>query len=563
MSSPAAGVEMLSRRIALDPLPVDDADEDTTVHDTPDGYMSDTTPGDNLDKMSWSESQRRILSELCTSLTALFGPRADAKLAAAASTLVGWIEAGFQPVVFCRYLATARYLGEQLRPLISAKVKGVQVEVVTSEDPDEVRRERVTLLGKADRRVLIATDCLSEGINLQESFTAVLHYDLPWNPNRLEQREGRVDRFGQPASSVKAYLLYGQNNPVDGIVLRVILDKVREIRRATGITVPFPEDSRSIIDSIAKAVLMNPKSSSGDGEQLEFDLGSVDEVAEAKTRITHKIDEAAKRETATRVIFAQHAIKASEIEADLAENAAAIGDTAAVERFVLGTLQDLLGVQVQPKGKGYLIHTTNLAEKFRAHLPASPSVLVSFLSPTPAGHVYLGRNHPLVEQFCQHVMARGLDHQTQSGEQFAARASVMRTSDVSIKTTLLLFRCRDVIAEKSGHVRIVAEEMLVWGYRGSPEAADFLDNDTALSLLDSARPSSSLTSQSGANFLDNEITLLPGLRSHFDKVAELRCQQLVDAHERYSRFFSKAAFEVVYPVLPMDVMGVYILLPSA
>ena len=40
-------------------------------------------------------------------------------------------------------------------------------------------------------RVLVATDCLSEGINLQELFTGVLHYDLPWNPNRLEQREGR------------------------------------------------------------------------------------------------------------------------------------------------------------------------------------------------------------------------------------------------------------------------------------------------------------------------------------------------------------------------------------
>ena len=54
-------------------------------------------------------------------------------------------------------------------------------------------------MGKAPLRVLVATDCLSEGINLQEHFTAVLHYDLPWNPNRLEQREGRVDRFGQMA----------------------------------------------------------------------------------------------------------------------------------------------------------------------------------------------------------------------------------------------------------------------------------------------------------------------------------------------------------------------------
>ena len=50
---------------------------------------------------------------------------------------------------------------------------------------------------------------LSEGVNLQESFDAVLHYDLPWNPNRLEQREGRVDRFGQPKPTVRAAVLYG------------------------------------------------------------------------------------------------------------------------------------------------------------------------------------------------------------------------------------------------------------------------------------------------------------------------------------------------------------------
>lgn len=74
----------------------------------------------------------------------------------------------------------------------------------------------------------MTTDCLSEGINLQEGFDAVIHYDLPWNPNRLEQREGRVDRFGQKSSPVKAILLYGADNPIDGAVLNVLLKKGRE-----------------------------------------------------------------------------------------------------------------------------------------------------------------------------------------------------------------------------------------------------------------------------------------------------------------------------------------------
>ena len=49
--------------------------------------------------------------------------------------------------------------------------------------------------------------------------------DLPWNPNRLEQREGRVDRFGQPARKVKAVLFYGRDNSIDGAVLDVLLRK--------------------------------------------------------------------------------------------------------------------------------------------------------------------------------------------------------------------------------------------------------------------------------------------------------------------------------------------------
>ncbi len=68
------------------------------------------------------------------------------------------------------------------------------------------REARITDLTGDDARrpVLVATDCLSEGVNLQGSFQAVVHYDLARNPTRHEQREGRVDRFGQRARTVRA-----------------------------------------------------------------------------------------------------------------------------------------------------------------------------------------------------------------------------------------------------------------------------------------------------------------------------------------------------------------------
>jgi hypothetical protein len=52
----------------------------------------------------------------------------------------------------------------------------------------------------------------------------VVHYDLAWNPTRHEQREGRVDRFGQRRDVVRAPTLYGDDNGIDGIVLDVLTD---------------------------------------------------------------------------------------------------------------------------------------------------------------------------------------------------------------------------------------------------------------------------------------------------------------------------------------------------
>ncbi len=564
MSSPAAGVEMLRNRLEAPGAEVENTDaQENPVHDSSDGFLLDVTPSQTVGQVSWSDPEKRQLANFSRQLESLSGAKHDGKLEAAGKTLTEWLQAGFQPVVFCRYLATARYVGEQLLPLLTAKFKDLKIEIVTSEDPDDVRRQRVTDLGKAPRRLLVATDCLSEGINLQDSFTAVLHYDLPWNPNRLEQREGRVDRFGQTAESVKAYLLFGRDNPVDGLVLGVILEKVRQIRRDRGITVPFPEDSRTVLDTVAKALLFNPNrtvKAISDKNQLKLGLEDFAEAREAELRITHKIEQAAKREEETRSIFAQHSIKAEELETDLHEADAAIGDVAAVERFVTGTLTELLGAQIDRTKTDWRLHTGNLPALLRVHLPDEAVLDVSFHSPTPKKHIYLGRNHPFVEALCQFVMARSLAREPISR---AARAAVMRTKEVTTKTTLLLFRCRNVIGEKNGVARVVAEEMLVWGYRGSPSDQQFLSSDEAMQLLDRARPAGDLTPQSRDNFFDNELKLIGQLRKEFDGVAEERSKHLVEAHERFSRFFRAGRYEVVYPVLPMDVLGLYVLLPDS
>lgn len=570
MSSPAAGVRMLSTRLDnLTARPEEDEEAlgENPVADTEEYAFADTSPTQLVEGVHWTDHQRQQLREFARRLEALGGERHDAKLANLAAILEDWLETGFNPVIFCRYIATANYLGEYLKPLLARKFPKLDLQVVTSDDPDEIRKDRIQAMEGARHRVLIATDCLSEGINLQHLFTGVLHYDLPWNPNRLEQREGRVDRFGQTAKKVKACLLYGADNPIDGIVLDVLLRKVREIKKTTGINVPFPEDSQSIIDTITQALLLNPSrqiTRKVEAQQTLFDFGAFGEAAEAKRSVTRKIDEAAEREKTSRSIFAQNAIQASEIERDLKAVDEAIGDPHAVEEFVVGVLQNLFGVQVnrdrhQP---GYTIVTGNLPPQAQNLLPEGPQVQVSFESPPPPGFHYIGRNHRFVEQLCQIIMANTLARQDRK----AARAAVIRTREVNTKTTLLLFRCRNVIEQsrdtsRNPH-RIIAEEMLLWGWSGTADNRQFLDHSTAKQLLQTTRASSDLSPQARANFLTQELASLAVLEAEFNRIAEEQSKRLVEAHERFSALLDKYRFQVVYPVLPMDLLGIYILLPE-
>ena len=585
MSSPAAGVAMLDTRLANSEwqtviggdqetesssllaarhLPLA---EDNPVRDTEFGFEGDNAPTQVIERNDWSAQQRRQLRHFADKLAELGNIKSDQKLAATSLIIEDWVADGFNPVIFCRYIATANYLGKQLLPHLRKKYPKLDLQVITSELPDELRKQCIAEMGKSGMRVLIATDCLSEGINLQEGFTGVLHYDLPWNPNRLEQREGRVDRYGQVAPKVKACLLYGSDNPIDGIVLDVLLRKVREIKRATGINVPFPEDSQSIIDTITQALLLNPDkkivtrkaSPSGFGQQLNlFDFVDFDEAEKAKANVTRKIDQAAEREKASRSVFAQNAIKAHEIEADLREVDEAIGDPKAVESFVTSTMNHLLGVQMTATKQGFRLVTANLPSALRDLLPNGDVIYISFQSPTPENHHYVGRNHRFVEQLCQLIMANTLA----KVDKKAARAAVIRSGQVKVKTTLMLFRCRNVIEQVKANYQVVAEEMVLWGWRGTPQQKEFLDHNTAKALLSEARATSDLSPQARASFLENELKLLAHLDEEFQTVAEQQSKRLVESHQRFSALMDKQQFQVVYPVLPMDLLGMYVLLPE-
>jgi superfamily II DNA or RNA helicase len=551
MSSPAAGIEMLTRKAQK--LTDEEEQQEEIINPVADSDEtdSDATPANLIEKIELKSNEAKLLGDISRRLENVKDNKAEETL----KVVKEWIREGYNPIIFCRFIPTAKYLGEYYKDKLP---KNTDLLVITGEMVDEERKARIDEFGESsNRKLLIATDCLSEGINLQKHFTAVLHYDLPWNPNRLEQREGRVDRFGQTAKKVKAFMLWGKDNPIDSAVLNVLLMKARQIRKQTGISVPFPEDSQSLMDSLLNAVILSPNAVKID-RQLELDL-DFEEIQDKSVLVTKAYEKAAERDKLTHSVFAQHSIKVDEIEQDLKDTDEAIGDPETVKNFVLDSILLLKG-QMKPYKEGYLLYTTNLPFVFKTIFNRKDEVRISFFSPTPEGYEYIGRNHPFVEQLSQFLLNNAL---LSNGQQkFLARTSVITTDKVQSKTAIYQLRVRNIISESAGSKQIVAEEMILWGYNGNVKDKAFLSQDEAKNLLEEAFPLKDLSIQRQTTLIESEINSLDSINELFKGVVRQRSEKLIEAHDRFRKLLGGRRYKVVEPVLPPDILGIYILLPT-
>ena len=548
MSSPAMAVEMLQNRAQKkmneEDLEIIQSAASPVLDNLSD--ESDTAQTELIDNALLNQSETRQLGKLCESAKLLVGIEQDLKAKAAAGIIKDWLKNRFHPIIFCKYIATANYLGEILRQNLPNKVN---VQVVTSELADEQRREKIDSMTDSDFRVLVATDCLSEGINLQNLFTAVLHYDLPWNPNRIEQREGRVDRFGQQAKIVKTALLLGQDNPIDRKVFEILIKKVRDIQKATGVNMVIGENTSSIMEAVIKDILLGKDTKTPDGTQLSIFADQI---------ITNELQAAKLKAENLRSIFAHESIPKEEIKANLDEVDEAIGDIDTVEEFVKASIIHLSGT-VHFDGFGFVLNLTNLPEYLKSYFPAGKNPKVSFKSPTPAGYRYIGRNHQFVEQLCQLIISLGFEQKADFKR--VARAAVIQTDKVNRKTTLIQFRVRNVIKEVNNNQEVISEEMYLWGYEGSGSESRVLTFPQAKELLLEANSVVNLSSEFQRETFQKETVIFETKEHQFHRLAEERASNLVEAHGRFKNLVGGKRYEAVYPVLPPDLMGVYILNP--
>lgn len=513
----------------------------------------DALSTDDLEPGAKTEDSQH-LEALMASAAALVGQQNDPKLAKLQEHVGLLLKEGFQPVVFCRYIATAHYLAAALQE----KFKAATVKAVTGELTPDEREAAVDQLGESESRVLVATDCLSEGINLQGLFTAVVHYDLSWNPTRHEQREGRVDRFGQKAREVRSTMLYGEDNPVDGAVLQVILRKAESIRKELGVLVPMPDNEGKLTQALMNAVLLRKGHLNA---QSQLDL-----FGEPAKEIDLAWQSAREKAKQNRSIFAQRRLKPEDVLPEWRKSAAVLGGDVEVERFVSRAAAQL-GAPLQPVKQHFKLLTQHLPDAVRERLAAEGllnTLRIDFHQPAAQGATFVHRTHPLVSVLADTLLEQALDDGMPSANDVAvARAGAAFVQGVSLKTTVLLLRIRHQLTVTHGSQTrlLMCEEAVAVAASGSEPFAE-LAPDMTRQLL-GAEATRNMPAPLRDRQLQTALDALPGWQPQLEVMAKARAQALLTDHRRVREAAEGRGSYQVTASLPVDVMGLYVLLPDA
>ncbi len=386
-----------------------------------------------------------------------------------------------------------------------------------------------------------------------------MHYDLSWNPTRHEQREGRVDRFGQAKEKVRVLTYFGIDNQIDGVVLDVLLRKHKRIKSDLGISVAVPGSSEEVIKALFEGMELR---GGGTGDRQMY-LPGLDPI---RRDLHANWEDAREKEARSRSRFAQHSIKTDEVKKELDAIREAIGAGPTVNRFVQDVFH-LAGVPISKRPHDVVeVAVSNETPRALRHAIAQEkSFLGRFNLPVDKGVVYLSRTHPIVEGLASYTLETALDDIQAEGERTIARRSgVTKTKGVSQKTWLLVVRLRYHLKVKrrdGADTPLLAEEVLTLAFTGSPSEPVWVSEDDARRLTDAA-PSGNVPLSLVKQQLQHFIGGLVAMRPRLDDLAIKRAAILKEAHQRVRRSARLAGSVEVTPVDEVDILGAFILLPD-
>ncbi|MHA1842719.1 MAG: helicase-related protein [Promethearchaeota archaeon] len=225
-----------------------------------DGYETDRLSEEELDsrtdRLILTESlknlqiEKELLNKVKSSTIEL--QKKDAKIIRLLDDIIpNRLKISKKIIIFTRYIDTLTYIEKNIREKIknSIKFRDLDLFSVHGQIASQKRQEIYNEFLKSKHGILISTDCMAEGIDLQFSADQIINYELTWNPNRLEQRNGRIDRFGQPKKIVYIRTLILRDT-LEMDILELLVNKAKEIKNEYGFIPGFFGDPESVIDHI-------------------------------------------------------------------------------------------------------------------------------------------------------------------------------------------------------------------------------------------------------------------------------------------------------------------------
>lgn len=345
-SSPNALKESLKNRIDKLQRKLEQPDEDDeqvtrSVTDAYKGAVLDVGSSelfdeieldDKLDKLSILEraEMQGEIGFLQAVLTAVnrWQPGSDTKLKKLRDLLSDVGELGRYPrtIVFTRYVDTMTYLAREL-----TKDGSFQIFTVDGSLNDRARAERIQAFQDCERGVLVATDAISEGLNLQFAANQLVHYELPWNPNRLEQRNGRVDRFKQPKDEVRIRTLINERS-FDLVVFRKLIQKAERIREAYGFLPAYFSDEKYTED-LVEALISDNLTEQRFMQPGLFSVAAEEMLSDDEKALVEKME--------SESFYGQANFNLPDVEERLKASQDIIGSPAEVERLVIDAFRYL------------------------------------------------------------------------------------------------------------------------------------------------------------------------------------------------------------------------------
>lgn len=408
-------------------------------------------------------------------------------------------------IVFTRYVDTMNYLAKQIEA--DGRYSSAKVLTICGDLNERQRMEVFKEFERAKMGILVATDAISEGINLQHAAAQVIHYELPWNPNRLEQRNGRVDRFGQrkPVVYIRTMVM---DETLDASILNVLVKKAVQIRKDYGFSPPYFGDETSILELIRQHGVLGPK-------QLSFleDWQPPDTSQVAENPFADETLQRIQGES----FYGQTHISLPEIERRLRETEETVGSPEHIRDFVRSAL-NRFGCRVTENDDGsWRIAVTNPALQTASVGPVIERATFDAEWGTRDPDVtVLDLGHPLVRRLVEEVKQSAFRDARHYG-----RTASMVTPDVGEVTALFHLLARYVV--NTNPISIVEELMpvAVPVYGGKPLGAD-----EARALL-SARPSAERRSDAEVQETLADALRLSGLDEVLAGAVEARRQELV------------------------------------